>query len=224
MAENSRSAWHLSYRVAMSSFSKLVALVLLMLSLGSAHAQERERGVSVGAVIRAPGVAPRRWSAIVVHHSASASGSAASIDDYHRRVRGFPRGLAYHFVIGNGRGLGDGVIEAGPRWTRQQPGAHVASSLRDSHTHELWDEVAIGIVLVGNFESTAPTRSQVASLTSLVDALRGRFRIARARVFGHGGVEGAHTACPGGSLDAIVHRLATEPPASVPDRARRRRR
>lgn len=206
-----------------SSLAALLALLLLGIVTATAPSARAQDRSSIASVIRAPRVAPRRWSAIVVHHSASASGSAASIDDYHRRVRGFPRGLAYHFVIGNGRGLGDGVIEAGPRWTRQQPGAHVASSLRDSHTHALWDDVAIGIVLVGNFEDAAPTRAQVASLTSLVRALRARFRIAPARVLGHGGVEGAHTECPGDSLDAIVHRLATEPVAA-PDRARRRRR
>lgn len=209
-----------------SSLAAPLALLLLELSIATAPSTGAQDRSSVASVIRAPGVSARPWSAIVVHHSASSSGNAASIDDYHRRVRGFPRGLAYHFVIGNGRGLGDGVIEAGPRWTRQQPGAHVASSLRDSHTHALWDDVAIGIVLVGNFEDAAPTRAQVASLTSLVRALRGRFRIAPARVLGHGGVEGAHTACPGDSLEAIVRRLRTEAPvpAARRERARRQRR
>ncbi len=129
------------------------------------------------------------------------------MDAHHRHVRRFPRGLAYHFVIGNGRGLGDGEIEVGPRWTRQQPGAHVVSTLRDESTHALWDDVAIGIVLVGNFEEAAPTRRQLATLTELVTSLRRRFQIAPARVFGHGEVEGAHTACPGDSLRTIVEGL-----------------
>lgn len=69
----------------------------------------------------------RRWSAIVVHHSASGAGKAATLDAYHRTRR--PRGLAYHFVTGNGHGLDDGAIEAGGRWIHQQPGAHVVSTL-----------------------------------------------------------------------------------------------
>ncbi|MBN8609816.1 MAG: N-acetylmuramoyl-L-alanine amidase [Deltaproteobacteria bacterium] len=209
----------------MRTLSTLAAIAVLAFTLDGAQAQDRtpEGPTSLATVLRAPGVSARAWSAIVVHHSASRSGSVASIDDFHRRVRGFPRGLAYHFVIGNGRGLGDGVIEAGPRWTRQQPGAHVASSLRDADTHALWDDVAIGIVLIGNFEETAPTERQVASLTQLVGALRRRFHIAPSRVLGHGGVAGAHTECPGNSLDAIVHRLAAEPTAPPPARIRRRR-
>ena len=42
------------------------------------------------------------------------------------------------------------------------------------------------------------------SLASLTDVLRRRFRIDRARIFGHGELEGAHTACPGRRLRTIV--------------------
>jgi hypothetical protein len=196
-----------------------VGILLFALAAARAHAQEFPRGRDVGALIRTGRATPRAWTAIIVHHSASAAGNAASMDAHHRRVRRMPRGLAYHFVIGNGRGLGDGEIEVGPRWTHQQPGAHVASTLRDASTRAIWDEVAIGIVLVGNFEDASPTRRQLAALTDLVRALRRRFRIDPARVFGHGEIEGAHTACPGRSLHDIVEGMR---PEQAPPRRRGR--
>ncbi|WP_236516848.1 peptidoglycan recognition family protein [Sandaracinus amylolyticus] len=191
----------------MRSTTPAIAVLCLVLVATVARAQDFPRGRDAGALIRTPGVRARTWTAIIVHHSASSEGNAASMDAYHRGVRHMPRGLAYHFVIGNGHGLGDGEIEVGPRWTQQQPGAHVASRLRDASTRALWDEVAIGIVLVGNFEETAPTRRQLATLSELVSALQRRFRIEGARVFDHGEIDGAHTACPGRSLHRVVRGL-----------------
>ena len=184
----------------------------------SAQAQTFPRGRDVEALVGTRGVARRGWNAIIIHHTATTAGSAASIDASHRGVRHMPRGLAYHFVIGNGHGLGDGEIEVGPRWTRQQPGAHVASALRDAETHALWDEVAIGICLVGNFESSSPTAAQLEALKRLVGVLRRRFHIAGDRVLGHGEVPGAHTACPGRALRPEVLRIADRP--SLPPPAR----
>ena len=128
------------------------------------------------------GVAARPWRYIVVHHSSSPGGNARIFDDWHRRIRRFPRGLAYHFVIGNGRGQPDGAIEAGARWTRQQPGAHVASALLDGNTGVPMDNVAIGICLVGNHEITDPTPRQVRALHGLIEALRARYGIAPERI------------------------------------------
>jgi N-acetylmuramoyl-L-alanine amidase len=197
---------------------RTILALLFMLAAIRAHAQDYPRGRDASLLARTRGTPARAWDAIIVHHSATSSGNAASMDAYHRDVRRMPRGLAYHFVIGNGDGLGDGEIEVGPRWTRQQPGAHVASHLRDPETRAIWDEVAIGIVLVGNFEESSPTARQRAALSELIDALRQRFRIDRARLFVHGEIGGAHTACPGRSLRELVHALRAEPPR----RARRR--
>ena len=58
-------------------------------------------------------------------------------------------GLAYHFVIGNAHGLGDGEIGVGGRWTKQLPGGHLIS--------EEQNQVSIGICLVGNFDESQPT-------------------------------------------------------------------
>lgn len=117
--------------------------------------------------------------------------------------------MAYHFVIGNGRGMRDGEIVAGSRWRLQQQGAHVAWRLRDARGASVAD-YAIGICLVGNFEQQRPTRAQLASLRRLVTALRERYRIDARAVQGHGEVHPGHTACPGRALrgwsgDALVH-------------------
>ncbi len=170
-----------------------------------ARVDPADPGPSLRRVVR-PSVQHRRaWSAIVVHHTATTQGSVEQIDHYHRNVRGFHRGLAYHFVIGNGHGMGDGEIQAGPRWRLQQPGAHVASHLRDAQTGSLVDDIAIGIALVGNFEDGRPSPKQRDALRRLVARLRHDHGIAANRLYGHGEVPGAHTACPGRllSLDAL---------------------
>src|SRR5438093_11294418 len=70
----------------------------------------------------APRVAPRAWRWIVIHHSASESGSMAVFDKEHR-AKGWD-GVGYHFVIGNGTNSRDGQIEVTPRWPIQKWGAH----------------------------------------------------------------------------------------------------
>ncbi len=133
--------------------------------------------------------AMRRWQAIVIHHSATDVGNAERFDRYHRQARGWSQGLAYHFVIGNGRGSGDGEIEVAQRWLDQLAGAHAGD--RDLN------EVAIGICLVGNFEEREPTPAQMASLVRLVIALQRAFAIPRDKVILHCEVREGHTVCPG---------------------------
>src|SRR5262249_50602205 len=70
-----------------------------------------------------PRTASHGWKWIVIHHSDTKVGSAASFDRFHREVRHWEM-LGYHFVIGNGTGSRDGQIEVGPRWPIQKIGAH----------------------------------------------------------------------------------------------------
>src|SRR4051812_3753672 len=56
-------------------------------------------------------VPANQWQYIVIHHSATPSGSAAAFDRMHR-AKGWDE-LGYHFVIGNGTMSGDGQIEVG---------------------------------------------------------------------------------------------------------------
>jgi len=136
-----------------------------------------------------PPVEERPWQWIVVHHSASDRGSAAVFDDWHRNGRHWDE-LGYHFVIGNGTGSGDGQVEIGSRWPKQKHGAHCKVWNREEY-----NQVGIGICLVGNFDKTRPTRAQMDALARLVDWLSARYRIDDAHIIGHGQVCDTH--CPG---------------------------
>jgi hypothetical protein len=138
----------------------------------------------------------RNWRHIVIHHSATATGSAASFDREHRE-RGW-EGLGYHFVIGNGTGTGDGQVEVGYRWRNQQRGAH-AGNLE-------YNEYGIGICLVGDFETGYPTARQLASLRALVRFLQARCGISTASIIGHSHVPGKETRCPGRNFSVAAFR------------------
>jgi len=129
----------------------------------------------------------RDWRYIVIHHSASASGSAAEFDKYHREKRRWENGLGYHFVIGNGNGTPDGKIEIGNRWINQINGAHAGV--------EEYNHYGIGICLVGNFNESYPTAAQMESLSTLVGYLQDRCRIPSEKVIMHRHCR--QTDCPG---------------------------
>lgn len=130
---------------------------------------------------------PDKWRYIVIHHSASNTGNAAEFDKFHKKVKKWSNGLGYDFVIGNGRGSGNGQIETGPRWIRQIDGAH--AGIKEYNKH------GIGICLVGNFEDDRPTENQIASLVSLIRYLQDRFNIPSENVIMHRHVKS--TDCPG---------------------------
>ena len=170
------------------------------------HNQLRSDRIQVGQRLRVPGASdPRslapviaatnrirvetsRWRYIVAHHSAVEAGNAKTYGAEHRR-RGYEYGLAYHFVIGNGRNSGDGEIEVGSRWIQQQRGGHVRN--------QDVNENGIGICLVGNLENHPPTARQLASFTSLVDWLRAGKVAPGCKFSVHRWVDRNHTICPG---------------------------
>lgn len=132
---------------------------------------------SLEAVLDTP--APRAaWSAIVIDHSATPYANQESLDQAHR-ARGL-RGLGYHFVIGNGHGLGDGELHVGARWLDQTPGAHTAGERGDWYNRH-----AIGICLVGDGDRRGFTEAQIARLTELVGLLGGELDIPLDRVVLH---------------------------------------
>jgi N-acetyl-anhydromuramyl-L-alanine amidase AmpD len=130
----------------------------------------------------------RRWQYIVIHHSASPSGSADKFNREHI-AKGWDE-LGYHFVIGNGTDTADGAVEIGPRWGKQKHGAHCKVL-----GHPEYNDVGIGICLVGNFDVTHPSEAQMASLARLVKFLMARYDIPRSRIYGHGQLK--PTDCPG---------------------------
>lgn len=119
----------------------------------------------IDAIRRAP-VRRARWKFIIVHNSGTRQGNARAFDYYHRKVRRMKNGLAYHFVVGNGRSSGNGEIEVGDRWRRQINGGHVHS--------DYLNNISLGICLVGDFNRDQPTRAQLEATEELIRYLRER--------------------------------------------------
>lgn len=138
-----------------------------------------------------PRQSPRDWKYIVIHHTATPSGSVESIHRTHlarKDANGNPwRGIGYHFVIGNGQGMPDGAIEPTFRWRDQLAGAHAGNAV--------YNNAGVGICLIGNFEKHAPTSAQLESLAELTQTLSDRYGISPQHIKRHADVKA--TACPG---------------------------
>ncbi len=139
--------------------------------------------------INAARVKSGRWRNIVIHHAGVDRGTLKSMDRYHREERHMENGLAYHFIIGNGNGLGDGVIAVGDRWKKQLDGGHLASVAQN--------KTALGICLIGNFDQAKPTQKQLDSLEALTRALMKRCSLSVSAVKTHQQINVVHTRCPG---------------------------
>jgi N-acetyl-anhydromuramyl-L-alanine amidase AmpD len=138
-----------------------------------------------------PAVTSRAWKSIVLHHSATDGGDVETIDAEHRKRKDAAGnawlGIGYHFVIGNGHGLADGIVEPTFRWRKQLAGAHAGTNRQN--------ESSIGICLIGNFNDAEPTPRQLAAVQELVAALASRYRLDRTAVVRHLDVRA--TECPG---------------------------
>lgn len=143
-----------------------------------------------------PNAPARDWKWIVIHHSASPSGSAAVFDKEHK-AKGWDE-LGYHFVIGNGTDSGNGQIEVGSRWPKQKWGAHAKTP------DNRFNEYGIGICLVGNMMDHAPTAKQMAAVEKLTAYLMSTYHIAPDHILGHGDTK--NTDCPGRYTNLAVIR------------------
>ncbi len=131
----------------------------------------------------------RRWQYIVLHHSATPRGSAAIFDKIHRS-RGWDE-LGYHFVIGNGQGAPNGLVEVGGRWLKQKHGAHCKVA-----EHPEYNDFGVGVCLVGDFDRTYPTEAQIDSCAQVVRYVMRRYGIPASRIRGHQQLKPT-TRCPG---------------------------
>lgn len=158
-------------------------------ALAALDGAQREAPSELPAILdRIQGEKADGWRGIVIHHSATRSGSADSIKQQH--LDAGLNGLGYHFVIGNGQGQADGAIAVSDRWIRQQPGAHTVGPNADAHNN-----FDIGICLVGDGERRRFTKEQLKSLAQLVEMLRDAYGIGLEDVVLHRDV--APTASPG---------------------------
>lgn len=170
-----------------------------MLNQAVAAEAQKSRGQRAGVpqewLINVPA---NTWQYIVIHHSATPAGNAASFDRMHK-AKGWDE-LGYHFVIGNGTASGDGQIEVGPRWTKQKWGAHAKTA------DQRYNNYGIGICLVGNFDIERPTKAQIQSVERLVSYLMKTYHIPATHVIAHS--ETKATDCPGRYMSVAEVRRA----------------
>lgn len=117
----------------------------------------------------------QRWNGIVIHHLGEPAGDAQYVHRLHQSY-GY-QGLGYHFLIGNGNGLGDGVIHVGYRWNDQLPGAHVMGAAGEEYNLH-----SIAICVIGNGDRRPFTDRQLRQLVLLIRALQNKFNIPASEV------------------------------------------
>lgn len=146
------------------------------------------------------------WKYIIIHHSGTKSGNAKIFDRYHRREKKMPKGIAYHFVIGNGTKSANGEIEISSRWHKKIAGPHCYD--------QKMNEQSIAICLVGDFEKSKPTQTQVRRLVDLVWELRKDYNIPLENIRSHKDVDPGLTDCPGKnfSMELFKSRLSSKMP------------
>lgn len=136
---------------------------------------------------------PNRWKYIIVHHSAGESATIASLQQVHReRQPGDPvDAIPYHYVIGNGNGIGMGEIASDWRRDMNVWGTHVSAR------NKARNFTGIGVCLVGNFETSTVPEPQYQALVSLTRHLMKRYGIPAKHVEFHGRIAGESSKCPG---------------------------
>ena len=131
---------------------------------------------------------------ITVHHTGEHAGMEGlpetdvirRIESYHRNGRRWAA-IGYHYLVGkNGH-----VYEGRPI---QYQGAHVSGA----------NEHNVGISVIGDFMGKAPTGKQLTALRAFLDDQRVRFKVSRAKVYGHRDLGASE--CPGNALYAWLGR------------------
>ena len=137
---------------------------------------------SPAAATSEPGIRPRtapldgpRWRAIVIHESGTPAGDMATLE--RRHFEAGRAGLGFHFVVGNGHGMEDGLVGIGYRWDRQLPGAHAPASWHATGRGGMLDgaglnESAIAICVIGNSYRRPWSDRQRRETANLVHALQ----------------------------------------------------
>jgi hypothetical protein len=113
-------------------------------------------------------VPANHWKYIYIHHTRTPAGSALTLGQD-------TTGVGDHFVIGNGDGCMDGEIQLSQRWNQQ------LAALPPAGANTI-DPACISICVVGDFDSTVPTPTQIRRLAQLVGALQGQLHIGRTEV------------------------------------------
>lgn len=120
---------------------------------------------------------------IVLHHSATDTGTPEAFARYHVQSQGWP-GIAYHYVI----------MRDGTAYKTQEASVmsyHAAGANKDG----------LGICMVGNFDRYDPPLAQLRACLELCIDLCRAYNIPVAGVIGHREVPGTMKTCPGKRID-----------------------
>jgi len=125
---------------------------------------------------------------ITLHHTATGPDwPAGRIADLHIKERKWP-GIAYHFLI----------YESGK--------VYQTNNLTSRTYHNGYNNTkAIGISMVGNYETSYPTEKQLQAVVSLCKQLKKEIPTIT-NLVGHKEYPGASTACPGGNTNLSLLR------------------
>jgi N-acetylmuramoyl-L-alanine amidase len=102
-----------------------------------------------------------RWQSIFIHHSRTRRADGAGGD---------------HFVISGPADAADGEIRIDPRWNTQQAAAPRAGAAGSN---------CITICIVGDFDQSAPTATQIRRAQQLIATLQRRLRISARNVIAY---------------------------------------
>ena len=179
------------------SFFLVIPCALIILQAGTTNVQNGlllttlspiEDRPTVDPVFATVGSSPE-WSSIVIHHLGQPAGDLETIDRDHRKAG--LRSLGFHFIIGNGNGLGDGDVQMGNRWHSQISAAKPRDIQQDN-----WSDGIISICLIGNGNRRPFTEQQTVHLSHLVQRLQQELSIPADQVFLESEL-GGHSRSPG---------------------------
>ncbi len=181
-------AWMHSKRtqIVWGSFFVVMSAMLVLLQAGGGDIQGGVLFTNISSMNELPEVDPifnedmpvntTKWSSIVIQHLGEPAGSIKSIQRSH--LSGGLNGIGFHFIIGNGNGLGDGVVHGSERWVHQTRAARPISVDPES-----WDENVITICLIGNGNRRSFTEKQILHLSRLVQRLQNKLSIESSDVY-----------------------------------------
>jgi hypothetical protein len=172
-------------QVVWGSFFIVMSAMLVLLQVGGGDIQGGVLLTNISSLTERPAVDPvfsghtpvesSDWSGIVIQHLGEPAGSVESVHRAH--IAGGLEGIGFHFIIGNGNGLGDGAVHASERWLNQTRSARPVSI-----SPENWDKNVITICLVGNGNRRPFTERQILHLSRLVQRLQNELSIEETRV------------------------------------------
>ena len=175
MAKQSRTSRVFISLVASMTLGALVLMALDShpLSAGAFSLASYTRLNSVEeAALKTRAVSMQNWDRIEVHYSRTDSGDIDQLAELHGLSRSGD--INYHFVICNGSGGKDGLIEAAEKWQMQRPCLTEGNWYGSRQT--------IRICVIGDGFERAPTDSQIKRTAGLVDLLSREFEVSPSQI------------------------------------------